>query len=118
MPKYDMVYLGHMLDTAKEAISLMQGKDRKAFDADRALRLALAYLIQTLGEAGRRVSEEYQKEHSEIPWEEIIGMRHKIVHDYMAIDEDILWQVVATDLPVLIVSLERIIGSDGEKINE
>lgn len=44
--------------------------------------------------------------------EEVIGMRHKIVHDYMAIDEDIVWQVVTTDLPKLIVGLERIIEPD------
>jgi uncharacterized protein with HEPN domain len=43
MPKDDMVYIGHMLDTAKEATSLIQGKDRKVFDTDRALRLALAH---------------------------------------------------------------------------
>lgn len=115
MPKDDMVYLGHMLDTAKEAQTLIQGKDRKAFDTDRALRLALAHLIQTLGEAARQVSEKIQKEHSEIPWEEVIGMRHKIVHDYMAIDEDIVWQVVTIDLPALIIGLEGIIGQDLEK---
>lgn len=112
MPKDDMIYIGHMLDTAKEATSLIQGKDRTFFNTDRALRLALAHLIQTLGEAARRVSEEFQKKHSEIPWEEVIGMRHKIVHDYMAIDEDIVWQVVTTDLPELTIELERIIEHD------
>ena len=108
MPKYDMVYLDHMLDMAKEAQALIQGKNRKDFDADKALRLALAHLIQTLGEAARRISDEFQKKNLEIPWEEIIGMRHKIVHDYMAIDEDIVWQVVSQDLPDLIIGLENI----------
>ena len=112
MPKYDMVYIGHMLDTAKEAQTLIQWKNRKEFDTDKALRLALAHLIQTLGEAARRVSEEFQKKNLDIPWEEVIGMRHKIVHDYMAIDEDIVWQVVTHDLPDLIVRLENIKDAD------
>lgn len=90
-----------------------QGKTEKLFDTARALRLALAHLIQTLGKTARRVSE-----HSEIPWKEVIGMRHKIVHDYMAIDEDIVWEVVTTDLPQLIVGLERIIVLIWKRINK
>ncbi len=65
-----------------------------------------------LGEAARRVSDEFQSSHPAIPWEDIIGMRHKIVHDYLAVDEDIVWEVVTTDLPSLIPSLERIIPSE------
>jgi len=65
-----------------------------------------------LGEAARRVSDEFQSSHPAIPWEDISGMRHKIVHDYLAVDEDIVWEVVTTDLPSLIPSLERIIPSE------
>ncbi len=65
-----------------------------------------------LGEAARGVSDEFRSSHPAIPWEDIIGMRHKIVHDYLAVDEDIVWEVVTTDLPSLIPSLERIIPSE------
>jgi len=41
---------------------------------------------------------EFQKSYQEIPWDNIIGMRHKIVHDYMGMDEDIVWEVVSSDL--------------------
>ncbi len=112
MPKDDSVYLGHMLDTAREARELVLGIDRSAYQQDRTLKLALAHLIQVLGEAARQVSDEIQSSHPAIPWEDIIGMRHKIVHDYLAVDEDIVWEVVATDLPSLIPSLERIIPSE------
>ncbi len=93
MPKDDGVYLGHMLDTAREARELILGIDRHAYQQDRTLKLALAHLIQVLGEAGRRVSDEFQSSHPTIPWEDIIGMRHKIVHDYLSIDEDIVWEL-------------------------
>lgn len=109
MTKDDWVYLAHMLDTAREARELISEKDRSAYQQDRTLKLALAHLIQVLGEAARRVSNEFQSSHPSIPWEDIIGMRHKIVHDYMAVDEDIVWEVVITDLPSLIQSLECII---------
>ena len=53
MPKDDLVYVGHMLDTAKKALEKVQNKDRSAYDADENLRMALVHLIQVLGEAAR-----------------------------------------------------------------
>ena len=47
--------------------------------------------------------------HPEIPWTEIIGMRHKVVHDYLGVDEDIVWQVVTDDLPSLVEMLEPLV---------
>lgn len=46
---------------------------------------------------------------STIPWADIIGMRHKVVHDYLGVDEDIVWQVVTEDLPRLVAALELMI---------
>ncbi len=63
MPKDDSVYLGHMLDTAREARELVLGIDRSAYQQDRTLKLALAHLIQVLGEAARQVSDEFQSSH-------------------------------------------------------
>jgi uncharacterized protein with HEPN domain len=55
MPKDDLVYVGHMLDKAQEALALAHGKSRQDYDNDTALRLALTHLIQVIGEAARRV---------------------------------------------------------------
>jgi uncharacterized protein with HEPN domain len=68
-------------------------------------------LVQVIGEAGRRVSSEFSAQHAEIPWQEIVGMRHKVVHDYLGVDEDIVWQVVTEDLPPLVVKLEKILAT-------
>jgi len=81
MQKDDFVYIGHMLDLARKAVSRVAGLDRAAYDADENLRLALTHLVQTIGEAARRVSAQTQTEHPEVPWKLIVGMRHKIVHD-------------------------------------
>ena len=102
----DLVYVGHMLDMAKKAISKTQS--RSAYDADENLRLALTHLIQ-IGEAGRQVSRGFSDRHPEIPWADIVGMRHKVVHDYLGVDEDIVWQVVTEDLPTLVRALEPIV---------
>jgi uncharacterized protein with HEPN domain len=112
MARDDLVYIGHMLELAHKALARVAGRDRAAFDADEDLRLVLTHLVQTIGEAARRVSPETQAQHPEVPWKQIVGMRHKIVHDYMTIDEDILWQVVTRQLEPLAKSLTRIVPPD------
>lgn len=94
MSPRDVVYVGHMLDTARKAVSKTQGLSRRAYDDDENLRLALTHLIQVIGEAARQISREFSDGHPEIPWADIVGMRHKVVHDYLGVDEDIVWQVV------------------------
>lgn len=76
---------------------------------DEHLRLALTNLIQMLGEAARQVSLLFREAHPEIPWHAIIGMRHRIIHDYLSIDEDVVWELVRQDLPSLILILEKIV---------
>jgi len=105
----DLVYAGHMLDMARKAVGKTEGLTREGYDADENLRLALTHLVQVIGEAARRVSVDFTNRHPEIPWADIIGMRHKVVHDYLGVDEDIVWQVVTEDLPKLVATLEPII---------
>jgi uncharacterized protein with HEPN domain len=111
MSPRDLVYVGHMLDMARKAVGKTRGLSHDAFEADENLRLALTHLVQVIGEAGRRVSPDFVEQHPDIPWQEIVGMRHKVVHDYLGVDEDIVWQVVTEDLPPLIVSLETILAT-------
>lgn len=102
MLKDDMVYLGHMLDMAHKAYENVHGLDREAFDADENLCYALAHLIKVIGEAAQRVSPRVRRDLPEIPWHEVTGMRHRIVHDYMNVDDDVIWVVATQDLPELI----------------
>jgi uncharacterized protein with HEPN domain len=108
MQKDDLVYVGHMLDVARSIGGKIAGRSRLDFDADENLRLALVHLIQTLGEAARRASPKFQAAHPEIPWKQIVGMRHRIVHDYMHVDFDIVWDVVTASVPPLVPQLEKI----------
>ena len=104
----DRVYIQHMLETARRAVSKVGGLDRTAFDGDENLRLALTHLVQVIGEAARKVSATTRGRLPTIPWTAVIGMRHVIVHDYLGVDEDIVWQVVSRDLVSLIAALEEI----------
>lgn len=111
--KNDLTYLGHMYDTACKATEKLAGKSRADFDADDNLQLALVHLIQTLGESARRISDETKAKHPQIPFRQIVGMRHKVVHDYMDVDLDVVYSVVTNDLPSLITELEKIVPIEG-----
>ncbi|MBU1701167.1 MAG: DUF86 domain-containing protein [Candidatus Eisenbacteria bacterium] len=108
----DNVYLAHMLDMARKAQSLLHGKTRADFDNSEVLRLALLHLLQIIGEAANQVSSQGRAANPELPWDEIVGMRHRVVHDYLGIDEEIVWRTVAEDLPALITVLERILDDE------
>ena len=84
-----------------------RGVERETCDRDENLRLAEVHLIQVVGEAARRVSAEGGAAHPQIPWRRITGMRHKIVHDYLDGDEDVVWEVATADLPSLMEYLIR-----------
>lgn len=105
----DTVSLKDMLEHARECIEMLEGKSRAELAANRMLQLALTRLIEIVGEAANRVSDETQQRHANLPWPKIIGMRNRLIHGYDVIDLDLLWETVATDLPTLVVQLEGIV---------
>ena len=99
-----------MLDHAREASLLAQGRKRGDLDSDRSLNLSLVRLMEIIGEAANRVSEAERSRFPWIPWPDIIGLRNRLIHGYDAVDFDILWRIVTEDLPPLIEGLERALG--------
>ena len=102
------IALRHMLDFARESVELTQGKTRQDLDDDRTLNLAQARLLEIIGEAANRVPVEFQMEHPEIAWGQIVSLRNRLIHGYDAIDFDIMWSIIQSDLPDLIEKLEKI----------
>ena len=101
-----------MVDAATKSVSFITGKSRKDLDTDEKLALALVRLIEIVGEAASRVTTEAQIRLPEIPWRDIIGTRNRLIHAYEAVNLDILWEIVAADLPSLITRLQRAIEQE------
>ena len=97
-----------MLDYAREAVTILQDRQRADLENDRLLDLALTRLLEIIGEAANRVPEEIHEAHPEISWGQIISLRNRLIHGYDSIDFDILWAIVKNDLPELIENLEKI----------
>ena len=109
MRKSDAIRLRHMLDAVEEAMGFAQGRTRQDLEHDRMLVLALMKDIEIIGEAAYQVTQETRQSLPEIPWEDIIGMRHRLVHAYFDINLDILWATVQEDLPALLAILRKVL---------
>ncbi len=109
-PDKDRIRLRHMLDHATEAMQMASGRERTDLDTDRQLNLSLVRLREIVGEAATRVSEPTRRIHPEIAWQEIAGLRNRLVHGYDEVDFDILWDIIQLDLPHLIAALTSILA--------
>jgi len=114
MRKDDEVRLRHMLDAAREALGFVQGRHRADLNSDRQLVLALVKDIEIIGEAAFQTSENTRVQLPEIPWDDIVGMRHRLVHAYFDINLDILWKTVQDDMAPLISPLEQVLDRKGD----
>ena len=108
----DRVSLVDMLIYAKEAVALSSGTSLDDVVEDRVMQLALQKLVEIVGEAANRVSEETQQKHTAIPWPQIIGLRNRLVHGYDDVNLDILWKIIQNDLPPLINQLKAIVDEE------
>lgn len=106
MSNSDALYLEHMLGNARKIAARTVGLTRQRYDADEDLQIVFTHLVQVIGEAASRVSADMRQAHPEVPWQKIIGMRYRLVHDYLHVDLDILWTVVTERIPELITLLE------------
>ena len=112
MQREDRAYFEHMLDVAVRAHEKAATRTETEWEENEDVRLAVTHLVQILGEAARNISDEGRAAHPDIPWREAIGMRNVIVHDYLGVDDRIVFAVARRDLPPLIESLRKALAGD------
>jgi len=113
MKKDDIIRICHMMDALKEALSFTEGKKRADLMNDRMLVLSVVKCIEIIGEAASKVTLETKNQSPQIPWNEIIAMRNRLIHVYYDIDIDRVWDTVIGDLPGLQTLLGSILEQEG-----
>jgi len=84
-----------------------------AFSDDQKSVDAVVRNLEIIGEAASRLPDEFKEKYSEIEWYKVVGLRHRIVHEYFGIDLEIIWQILNRDLPELRQKLTQIMGDEG-----
>ena len=97
-----------MLDAAVQAIAFAEGRSRQDLETDQQLEFAITHAIQIIGEAAAQVTETGRAVCPDVPWRQIVGMRHHLVHAYWDVNRDRLWETLTENLPPLIAQLEAV----------
>ncbi len=105
----DDAFLLDILNAAETAIKFSKDLTKKDFFQDTLVQSGVLHQIIIVGEAVKRLSAEYRKNHPKIPWKLVAGMRDRVVHGYFDVDLEEVWNTVQKDLPALIQYLKPLV---------
>ena len=105
----DLAYLWDMRQAAREITAFMLGTAYAKFEQDKILRYAVERQLLVIGEAAAHVSREFQEQHPEVPWVQIIGQRNVLAHEYGEILVERIWLTATKSLPDLLENLEKLV---------
>ena len=108
----DDAYVLDMFLAAQKAQKFVSDISRDKFLSDELTQNAVMHQIQIIGEAAKKVSLEYRREHPQIPWQQIVALRNRLVHEYFNIIPERVWEVVKQNIPDLIKQIEPLVPPD------
>lgn len=94
----DRIYCKHILELIAEIETFIQGMTFEQFEGDLKTMRAVTRDLEIIGEASKRLSQEFQDEHGQIPWRRIGGMRDFLIHDYMKVEMKEVWKAATEDI--------------------
>jgi uncharacterized protein with HEPN domain len=103
------VTIRQLLDHARGLLEIAQGRERSHLDTDRTFQWAVLRGLEVLGEAARRLPSDFHTRYPAIPWQNLIGMRNRLIHAYENVNMDIVWSVIRDRLPAIVLELEGIL---------
>lgn len=102
-------YLRHILTELEYLENRADGLDEESFKSDHTLKRAFVRSLEIIGEATKKLTDEFRAEHPDIPWREMAAMRDVLIHDYFGVDYDIVWDVVQNEVPTLVEQISRLL---------
>ena len=113
-PRSWRLYIQDMIDFCERVLSYTQGLDQDTFVADRRTYDATLRNIELIGESATHVPDNVREAHPEIAWRDIIGARNRVAHGYLGIDDDVVWDIIQSDVPNLLPKLRNLLDSAGQ----
>ena len=111
MKRDESVYLQHILDAITKVETYLRGIDESAFYRNPLIQDGVIRQIEVLGEATKHLSEELRHQSPQLPWEDIAGMRDKLIHGYFGVDLEKVWLTAIDDLPVFKEEIKKILSN-------
>ena len=95
------VLLKDMIEACDRIASYVEGFDFPAFERDNRTTDAVCRCLEIIGEAARNMPQLVRDQNAGIPWQAIVGIRNRIIHEYFSVDIDVLWAVATEEVPAL-----------------
>ncbi len=105
----DRAFLLHIRDALREVREFVEGTDYEGFLEDRMMQNAVMRSFEVVGEAARLVSPEFRDAHPNVPWRLMGDFRNKLIHDYFALDLEVIWNTATEDAPMLLAQIEGLV---------
>lgn len=105
----DRQRLLHILESIEEIEQYTSKANFSSFLENSMMWFACVKQMEIIGEAANNISEETKNKFSKIQWRQIIGLRHILVHEYFGIDTNLIWQIIANDIPQLKESIQKVL---------
>lgn len=108
-------YLTDILEAATKAVAFVRGMTFEQFETDDRTLFAVVRALEIVGEAAKRIPESVRTQYPTIPWGSMTGMRDKLIHDYVGVNQLVVWKTVTEDLPPIIPLLQQILNDFAAK---
>ncbi len=104
--KDDSIYIDHILQCINNILEYTKDLNKQEFSRNNLVQDAVIRNFEIIGEATKKVSNDYKQVYYDIPWKAMSGMRDKLIHDYIGVDIAVIWKTIKEDLPPLKKKLE------------
>lgn len=101
-------YVQDMIAFCEKVLAFTQGQQQDQFVADAMRFDATVRNLELIGEAASHIPQDVRDAHPAVPWRMLIATRNQLIHGYLGLDNDILWSIIQTDVPVLLHLLQTL----------
>ena len=108
------LYIRDMIEFSERALSYTSGMDQGTFIAETLVYDGTLRNLELIGEAATHIPGEVREAHPEVQWRRIIATRNRLAHSYLGMDDDVIWDIIRTDVPRLLTALRELLEATNE----
>lgn len=117
----ESIYVRHMLDAIARLQRHIDEVEWEEFESSEIIQDAVIRQLEILGEAAGRISRETCARFPGIPWPQVTGLRHRLIHDYLGVDLRMIWRVATVEIakisPPLRSALDELVNDEWPEAN-